>query len=76
MLGGMEGVGHVPSVYRTLCDQPPRELAIARVAERQHSLIHLSQLQARSQRGRRPQASAQGRLYRMREAPPAICGAF
>jgi hypothetical protein len=46
MLAGMEGVGHVPSVYRTLRDQPPRELAIARVAERQHNLIHLTQLQA------------------------------
>jgi hypothetical protein len=27
-VGRHGGVGHVPSVYRTLCDQPPRELAI------------------------------------------------
>jgi hypothetical protein len=77
MLGGMEGVGHVPSVYPTLRDQPPRELAIARVAERQHNLIHLTQLPALgvSADAVRKRA-AQERLYRMREASPAICGAF
>jgi hypothetical protein len=77
MLAGMEGVGHISGKYGRFRDQPPRELAIARVAERQHNLIHLTQLQALgvSADAVRKRA-AQGRLYRTREAPPAICGAF
>jgi hypothetical protein len=46
MLAGMEGVGHISGKYGRFRDQPPRELAIARFAERQPNLIHLSQLQA------------------------------
>jgi hypothetical protein len=66
MLAAVEGVGHVPSIYPTLRDQPPRELAIARVAERRHNLIHLTQLQALglSANAVRKRA-AQGRLHRM-----------
>ena len=42
----MQGVGHISGEYVRFRDQPPRELAIARIAERQHNLIRLSQLQA------------------------------
>jgi hypothetical protein len=34
------GVGHISGKYGRFRDQPPRELAIATVAERQHNLIH------------------------------------
>jgi hypothetical protein len=66
MLGRMEGVRHVPSIYPTLRDQPPRELAIARVAERQHNLTHLTQLKTLglSADAFRKRA-AQGRLHRI-----------
>jgi very-short-patch-repair endonuclease len=46
MLGGMEGVQHVPSVYRTLRDQPPRDRLVAGLAEGQHTVISLNQLKA------------------------------
>jgi hypothetical protein len=42
----MEGVRHVPSVSRTLRDQPPRDVEIRRVAERQHGVVSLPQLQS------------------------------
>jgi predicted transcriptional regulator of viral defense system len=41
----MKGVQHVPSVSRTLRDEPPREVLIGRCAERQHNLVSLVQLQ-------------------------------
>jgi hypothetical protein len=41
----MKGVRHVPSVSRTLRDAPPREKAISRLAERQHGVVSLPQLQ-------------------------------
>jgi very-short-patch-repair endonuclease len=44
MLGGMEGVRHVPSIYPTLRDQPPRDRLVARLAEGQHTVISLDQL--------------------------------
>jgi predicted transcriptional regulator of viral defense system len=46
MLGGMEGVRHVPSVYRTLRKEPPRDVAIARLAARQLGVVSLTQLKA------------------------------
>ncbi|MGH2763160.1 MAG: type IV toxin-antitoxin system AbiEi family antitoxin domain-containing protein [Thermoleophilaceae bacterium] len=41
----MKGVQHVPSSYGTFRAGPPREAAIAHLAERQHGVISLSQLQ-------------------------------
>jgi very-short-patch-repair endonuclease len=46
MVGGMEGVGYVPSAYRTLRRQPPRDRSVARVAAGQHTVISLDQLRA------------------------------
>jgi predicted transcriptional regulator of viral defense system len=46
MLAGMEGVPHVPSVYRTLRQQPPRDRLVARLADGQHTVISLDQLKA------------------------------
>jgi hypothetical protein len=46
MLGGMEGVQHVPSVYRTLRKEPPRDVAIARLAARQLGVVSLTQLKS------------------------------
>lgn len=66
MLGGMEGVQHVGQPEVDFRDQPPRELAIARVAQHQHNLIHLTQLNAlglgKSAVARR---AASGRLHRV-----------
>jgi predicted transcriptional regulator of viral defense system len=41
----MKGVQHVPSVCRTLRDEPPRDVQVGRLAERQHGVISLDQLQ-------------------------------
>jgi hypothetical protein len=43
---GMEGVQHVPSVYRTLRKEPPRDVAIARLAARQLGVVSLTQLKS------------------------------
>jgi very-short-patch-repair endonuclease len=69
----MQGVGHISGKYGRFRDQPPRELAIARVAERQHNLIHLSQLQALglSANAARKRA-AQGRLHRIYQGVYAV----
>src|SRR5918999_5700112 len=42
----MKGVRYVPSVSRTLRDQPPRDVAIRRLAEGQHGVVSLPQLQS------------------------------
>ena len=82
MLGRMRGVGHISGKYVRFRDQPPRELAIARVAERQHNLIHLTQLRALglSADAVRKRA-AQGRLHRIvgmlaRAATGSFCDAL
>jgi Transcriptional regulator, AbiEi antitoxin len=66
MLATCRGVGHISGKYGRFRDQPPRELAIATVAERQHNLIHLTQLQALglSANAVRKRA-ARGRLHRI-----------
>jgi very-short-patch-repair endonuclease/predicted transcriptional regulator of viral defense system len=73
MLGRMQGVGHISGRYVRFRDPPPRELAIARVAERQHNLIHLTQLRALglSADAVRKRA-AQGRLHRIYQGVYAV----
>jgi hypothetical protein len=68
MLAGMDGVGHISGKYGRFRDQPPRDVAIASVAERPHNLIHLTQPQALglSANAVRKRAS-QGRLHRIYE---------
>jgi hypothetical protein len=46
MLAGMDGVGHVGQPDVDFRDQPPRDLAIARLAEGQHTVVSLTQLNA------------------------------
>jgi very-short-patch-repair endonuclease/predicted transcriptional regulator of viral defense system len=46
MLGGMDGVGHIASVYRTLRNERPRDRSVGRVAAGQHTVISLEQLRA------------------------------
>jgi very-short-patch-repair endonuclease/predicted transcriptional regulator of viral defense system len=42
----MKEVQHVPSLSRTLRAEPPRDVAIGRLAERQHGVVSLSQLRS------------------------------
>jgi very-short-patch-repair endonuclease len=42
----MEGVLHISSIYPTLCREPAVDAAIAALAERQHGVVGLGQLQA------------------------------
>ena len=44
MMGSVEGAQHVPSVLRTLRAEPPRNVVIANIADRQHGAISLPQL--------------------------------
>jgi len=46
MLAAMEGVAEVPSAYGTLLLQPPRELALSQLAERQQGVVSLDQLRS------------------------------
>jgi anti-sigma factor RsiW len=46
MLAGMDGVGHVGQPDVDFRDQPPRDVAIARLAEGQHTVVSLTQLNA------------------------------
>ena len=73
MLGGMKGVGHISGKCVRFRDQPPRELAVARVAERQHNLIHLTQLQALGLGADAVRKrAAQGRLHRVYQGVYAV----
>jgi very-short-patch-repair endonuclease len=73
MLDRMQGVGHISGKYVRFRDQPPRELAIARVAERQHNLIHLTQLRALGLRADAVRKrGAQGRLHRIYQGVYAV----
>jgi Transcriptional regulator, AbiEi antitoxin/Protein of unknown function (DUF559) len=69
----MRGVQHVPSVSRTFRDEPPREVAIARLAERQHGVVALPQLQflglSRSAVAKR---AREGRLTRLHRGVYAV----
>jgi very-short-patch-repair endonuclease/predicted transcriptional regulator of viral defense system len=66
MLGGMEGVPYVPSAYRTLRQGPPRDRRIARLAEGQHTVISLDQLNSLGLTASAVRSRvASGRLYRV-----------
>jgi predicted transcriptional regulator of viral defense system len=68
-----KGVQHVSSLYGTPCDGPPLDARIARLAERQHGVVSLAQLQfagltASAVRNR----VAAGRLTRIHRAVYAV----
>ena len=68
-----KGVQHVPSLYGTLCDEPPLDVRIAKLAEQQHGVVSLAQLQfagltASAVRNR----VAAGRLTRIHRAVYAV----
>jgi hypothetical protein len=69
----MKGVREVASVSRTLRDEPPRDAQIGRLAERQHGVVSLPQLQLH---GLSPSAVRQrvatGRLTRIHRAVYAV----
>ena len=69
----MKGVQHVASAYRTLRDEPPRDVLIGRLAERQHTVVSLLQLQSC---GLSPSAVrervASGRLVRIHRGVYAV----
>jgi Protein of unknown function (DUF559)/Transcriptional regulator, AbiEi antitoxin len=69
----MKGVREVASVSRTFRDEPPRDAQIGRLAERQHGVVSLPQLQLH---GLSPSAVRQrvatGRLTRIHRAVYAV----
>src|SRR3954468_18140410 len=62
----MEGVPNVSTEYATFRRGPPRDVALAKLAERQHGVVTLSQLRSvgLSASGVRDRA-ARGRLHRV-----------
>jgi very-short-patch-repair endonuclease len=73
MLGGMEGVPHIPGPCVPFCMEPPRDAAIARVAEAQHTVVALAQLGALglSDSGVRKRVRS-GRLHRIHHGVYAV----
>jgi very-short-patch-repair endonuclease/predicted transcriptional regulator of viral defense system len=69
----MKGVRHVPSLYPTLRDEPPRDVRIRDLAERQHGVVALSQLQfyGLTSSGVRDRVAA-GRLTRIHRGVYAV----
>jgi len=69
----MEGVPHVPSLCGTLCNEPPRDAALARLAQRQYGVVSLTQLRALglSASGVRSRV-ATGRLHRLHRGVYAV----
>jgi predicted transcriptional regulator of viral defense system/very-short-patch-repair endonuclease len=69
----MKEVRHVPSLCRTLRDEPPRDVKIGRLAERQHGVVSLAQLQScgLSSSGVRQRVAA-GRLTRIHRGVYAV----
>jgi predicted transcriptional regulator of viral defense system len=73
MLGGMEGVRHVGQPGVDFRDQPPRDVAIARLAERQHGVVSLSQLNALGLgKAAVAKRAANGRLHRVHRGVYAV----
>jgi very-short-patch-repair endonuclease/predicted transcriptional regulator of viral defense system len=73
MLARMEGVQHVPSVYRTLRKEPPRDVAIARLAARQLGVVSLTQLKALGLTASAVRSRvASGRLHRVHRGVYAV----
>jgi very-short-patch-repair endonuclease/predicted transcriptional regulator of viral defense system len=69
----MEGVQHVPSVYRTLRKEPPRDVAIARLAARQLGVVSLTQLKALGLTASAVRSRvASGRLHRVHRGVYAV----
>jgi Protein of unknown function (DUF559)/Transcriptional regulator, AbiEi antitoxin len=68
-----QGVRHVPSIYGTLRNGPPLDVAIGRLAERQHGVVSLAQLQCAglSASAVRSRVAA-GRLTRIHRAVYAV----
>jgi predicted transcriptional regulator of viral defense system len=69
----MKGVPHVPAIYPPQCMEPPRDVEIARLAERQHGVVSLPQLQflGLSARAVRDRVAA-GRLTRIHRGVYAV----
>jgi hypothetical protein len=73
MLGGMKGVPHIPGPCVPFCMEPPRDAAIARLAEGLHTVVSLAQLRALalSDSGVRKRV-ASGRLHRIHHGVYAV----
>jgi very-short-patch-repair endonuclease len=69
----MKGVGHVAAIYPPESDRPRRDVRIATLAERQHGVVSLSQLQfmGLSSRAVRDRVAA-GRLTRIHRGVYAV----
>jgi very-short-patch-repair endonuclease len=69
----MKGVPHVPDEGRPLREGPPRDVAIARLAERQHGVVTVGQLRSLGlgARGARHR-EASGRLHRIHRRVYAV----
>jgi hypothetical protein len=73
MLAGMDGVGHVGQPDVDFRDQPPRDVAIARLAEGQHTVVSLTQLNAVGlDKAAVRKRAAPGRLHRIYQGVYAV----
>jgi Transcriptional regulator, AbiEi antitoxin len=73
MLAGMDGVGHVGQPDVDFRDRPPRDVAIARLAEGQHTVVSLTQLNAVGLgKAAVRKRAAPGRLHRIYQGVYAV----
>lgn len=69
----MQGVQYIAGPYVPFCEEPPRDVVIARLAERQHTVLSVDQLTAvgLSASGVRKRAES-GRLHRIHQGVYAV----